>query len=257
MKKVILKSSFVLLVCIVVTGMFFLNANNVSAASKNKWTIKMDRVYWLGATEGDKFEGMIPKNGISNGKQYGKVVHISGIDILLFVWGMDGEYYYSPAYKDQAQPGKYKVKVSWKDKAGKKLSRTETLRIKNYPNEIKSLKIDGKKVKIKEGNRFHHKIDEITNNEISIQMKLKKGWKIKKIFNFAMCDNGFEDFKLTRKMLAKGGKIKLPENCSFFLIKIDMEKDGNRIPYEIEYDATKDKYDDEGEYEDDDESEYE
>ena len=135
------------------------------------------------------------------------------------------------------KPGKAKLTIKYK--AGSK-TRTikKTVNVKKYPNQIKSLKINGKTIKTKGDRRYFYNTNgrRYTKTSAKIQMKLKKGWRISFIegnyFNYKTGKDG--RISNIRSKVTGGKTIKFPKKWTSMHIYVVMEKGNDTIDYNID-----------------------
>ncbi len=141
----------------------------------------------------------------------------------------DGEVYFTTKCK---KAGKSKITVKYKTPAGKTGKITKTFRVKKYPNEIKSLVINGDKVNISK-NKFEYQ-DFSKKTSVSIKAALKSGWKIRDIYS-VYYDKNWKDkkVKVTKKMIKNGTKISFPKKYIGLDVTLYLEKGDDEITYDV------------------------
>ncbi|MBQ6440345.1 MAG: hypothetical protein IJJ06_09525 [Mogibacterium sp.] len=130
--------------------------------------------------------------------------------------------------------GTAKLTVKYTRPNGKKATITKTLVIKKYPNMIKSLKVNGKTVKISK-NKLRYTVKAFKNTSAAIKMATKNGWRITE----ATIDYYGKTYKykeLKKSVVTKGSKISIPKKYDHAIVYIYMyDKNDNRIVYEIDF----------------------
>ena len=109
-----------------------------------------------------------------------------------------------------------------------------TVTVKKYPNQIKSLKINGKSVKIKGNKRFS--CTKVTKkNKAKIKIALKKGWKITKVKGKYLNIKTGKSTKIKgiKKAIVKGKPFKFPKKYYVADITITMKKGKQTMKYSI------------------------
>ena len=97
------------------------------------------------------------------------------------------------------KPGSAKVTVVVKVN-GKKMTLSANYTVKKYPNALKELKVDGKKVDLKK-NKFGAQVN-VSKKKVKLDYKIAKGWKVK-------CS--YFDFNSNKRVNVKSGGT-LPAN---------------------------------------------
>lgn len=125
--------------------------------------------------------------------------------------------------------GSTKVTVTYKTSEGQTGTFSKTLRVRAYPNHIKSLTINGSKVKLKGDNRYYC-FRHCRKNSVKIKLKLRKGWKITRVIGRRY--RGEKNYKIKgiKKMVKNGKKISFPKKYHGMWIGIEMKK-GKRVMY--------------------------
>jgi hypothetical protein len=79
-------------------------------------------------------------------------------------------------YMEPLKPGKAKITLKYKTE-GKTRSVSATFIVEKYPNPFEYIKVNGKKIKLKDGqsNLF---LEDYNKNTITISYKLKRSWKL-------------------------------------------------------------------------------
>ena len=127
--------------------------------------------------------------------------------------------------------GKTTITVKFRTPDGDKTLK-KTITVKKYPNEFKSLKVNGKKVNIKK-NKFYYNCT-TSKKTVSIKGVLKKGWKIRKIEAKRYDKYANEsNVKITKKMITKGSSIKFPKKYQELYVNVYLYKGKSKINYEM------------------------
>ena len=133
------------------------------------------------------------------------------------------------------KPGKAKLTIKFK--AGSKTKTVKkTVRVKKYPNQIKSLKINGKTIKTK-GDRkfFYNNSSKYKKTSAKIKMKLKKGWKISYINGNYYSYKTDKSGKISniKSKISSGKTIKFPKKWTSMHVNVEMTKGNDVITYSI------------------------
>ena len=229
MKKRSLSRYLSLLLAVVVAlGLVCFNAGDVMAQSD--WTIGSSDVLWKGADS--------QWVNVWKGNQNATVTKVSSSNTKVIAIEKFKEknekgktqtfYYIAPK-----STGKATITVSFTTPGGKKLKAKKTIRVKKYPNEITSLKVNGKKVNLSE-NKFRYDKGKITASKVKIALKLKKGWKIENAYGNCWNMSGSDkEIKNAKSLVSKGSEIKFPKKYSEFEILIEMTNGKDTINYHI------------------------
>lgn len=130
--------------------------------------------------------------------------------------------------------GKATLTVKYKKPNGKKATIKETLKIKNYPKMIKSLKVNGKTVKVSK-NKFSYTVKKFKKTSAKIKMATKNGWKIKEA-TVDLYGKSYKYKELKKSVITKGSSISIPKKYDMAIVYIYMEnKAGNQITYEVDF----------------------
>lgn len=129
--------------------------------------------------------------------------------------------------------GKVKVTATYKTSSGKKKV-SKTVKVKKYPNQIKSLKVNGKTVSTKKYQNYYDK--KYTGTSVKIKTALKDGWKLKSVY----CDvtdknyNG-KPIKVSKSTILNGKAIKFAKKYKYFFLDFEMQNKstGDIIRYSI------------------------
>ena len=139
-------------------------------------------------------------------------------------------------YLKFVKAGTAKVTVKFKKPDGSKGSLTKTIKVKKYPNQLKSLKVNGKKVKTSKGDkRYIYFADKFKKSKVTVKMSLKKGWKVSSVSGYAFNSKSGKnkDIKIKKSVIKKGTGIKFPKGCDNLIIDITMQNGNKEIPYQI------------------------
>lgn len=131
-------------------------------------------------------------------------------------------------------PGSAAITVNYTTPNGETGTLSATIQVKKYPKQIKSLKVNGKKVKISKHKYNYSKKVKKSKTTLTIKMALKKGWKISSVNAGRWTKSGkFSDVKVKKKALLKGKTIKFPKKYSDMFINVEMKKGSSYINYEF------------------------
>lgn len=236
MIKMILKRNLLLMaVMAAVFSTFFVNTDVIFAAGE-KYTIDMADTYWLG--QADDRVRVLDKDGCEvflDGMKLGnkslfKVERdkfLSEDDITHY------EYDFTPV-----KAGKTTVTFFFTTEDKQKKSVSKTVNVKKYPKEIKSLKVNGKKINTsKKAKRFTCDV-KAKSTKCSIKLATKKGWKLTKVRSTVSIGSGdwYMNYskKITKKMLKKGTKFKFPKKYDDLYVYCTMKNSsGDTIDYNV------------------------
>lgn len=135
---------------------------------------------------------------------------------------------------ESKKAGKSIVAVNYTRPDGISETYEKTVTVKKHPKEIKSLKINGKKINTN-ANKFGVYL-KCKKTKVSVKAALKKGWKISGISAYIYKDNyeKYKKLKVTSKMIKKGTKIKFPKEYELMTITLNLNKGKTYIFYTID-----------------------
>jgi putative transposon-encoded protein len=137
-------------------------------------------------------------------------------------------------YVDARKTGKAKLTIKFTDPKGKSHTLKKTITVKKYPNEIKSLKVNGKKVNVKKNKYFFTK--KTSSTSVKVKMALKSGWKIKSVESWKYKKSGnATNIKVTKKMVQNGSKISFPKKYKGLEVYVTMAKGSDTITYSVSF----------------------
>lgn len=142
----------------------------------------------------------------------------------------EGEYWWGVTPK---KTGKVKVTVTYKTKSGNKTV-SKTVRVKNYPKQIKSLKVNGKAISMNKYPDYYSK--KYTGTSVTVKTALKSGWKITSVYCFVTDKNGkSKDINVSKSAVLKGKAIKFAKKYKEFFLGFEMTNtaNGDSISYGI------------------------
>jgi len=85
------------------------------------------------------------------------------------------------------KPGKSKITLKYKYK-GKKYTTSAVYTVRKYPNAVKAVYINGKKVKLKKKS-YKYKLKNYKGSKVKVKVVTNKGWKISHIFKNDLNDS--------------------------------------------------------------------
>ncbi len=127
--------------------------------------------------------------------------------------------------------------VDFLDDEDKEQTVKRTIKVKKYPNQIKSLSVNGKKVKLSGNKRYEYVVNNFNKTTASVKLELKKGWKIKAIRAMASDTNKEKDLdlkKVVKKNYKSGKSFKVPKRYDNTRIWFIMKNSkGEEITYVV------------------------
>lgn len=217
MKKRFSKILSLMLAAVVAFGTIGISTSGAYAVS-HKWTIGCQDYIWKGDSIyvsvydqiNDYADAQVTKV-VSSNKNIKVIKNKDGSDVWFNLKGK--------------KIGKAKITVYFKAPGSSTVKhKSKTIRVKAYPNEIESLKVCGKSVKIS-SNKFNYHVYEYKKTSPSVKLALKKGWKIDSIYAYAYTKSGAEKkMKITKKMLKNGTAFSLAKKYRDLYIDIGMIK---------------------------------
>ncbi len=226
---VIVAFAVAMMICGVFTG------GQTAAAAEQTYRIDVPGLMWMGQEE----------ESVDVYSASGEMVMLDGLSFTdATIFRVRSEEYrdeFEKVHYDYtikpAKTGKTVMSVSFTDEEGAPVTLTKELRVKKYPYEIKSLKVNGKKVKITGSKKFEYTVkDKKTSG--CVRLTPKKGWKISRVKSTLSVGYGdkFKDYSknITKKMILKGEKFKFPKKWDDLFIKITLKNGkGETIHYGI------------------------
>ncbi len=224
MKERFKKSLSLVLSTVLAFGMIAVGTFNANAASDN-WKLSYAGDFWAGSASdislytdsGNYSEDIIwAKSSNKSVAKFSK-----GIDVDTYIYSLECK-----------KAGKTKLTIKFRDSKGKERTFTKTIKVKKYPKEFKSLKVNGKTINTNK-KKFEY-FGKTSKTKVSVKAKLKKGWKIRSI-DARLYDQNWEESKLkvTKKMLSKGSSIKFPKKAQSMDMIIFLQKGTSEIEYYI------------------------
>ena len=129
--------------------------------------------------------------------------------------------------------GKAYVTVNYKYSKIETGSRTVLVKVKDYPNHIKSLAVNGKSVTIKK-HKFSYTDGEYKKTSFKAKMALNKGWKISDVWGFLSKKGKSSQIKISKATIKNGGKISFPKKYTSMYITVVMKNSkGEQITYDF------------------------
>ena len=130
------------------------------------------------------------------------------------------------------KPGTAKLTVYYETPSGETRKLSKKIVVKKYPKQIKSLRLNGKKVNTNKHKYSYIKKVSKSTTKVRVKMALKKGWKITKVYGIRMKETGpLVDFKISKSAVKKGKSIKFSKDSIETIVVIEMKKGKNTIDY--------------------------
>ena len=132
--------------------------------------------------------------------------------------------------------GTAQVTVNFTTRSGQAKSVTKNIVVKAYPKEIKSLKVNGKKVNTNKHKFYYSKKMSKSKTSVKIKMALKKGWKITNIYaDRSTNGDKYTQFKVKKSALKNGKAIKFGKKYKYMWINVTMKKGNDIIQYTFDF----------------------
>lgn len=130
--------------------------------------------------------------------------------------------------------GKSSITVSCRIKDGPVRTLTSSTAVKDYPNQIKSLKVNGKAVKISK-HKYNYTTDGYKGTSVKIKMAVKDGWKITDAWGFLYNKKGKStQAKVTKAKIKSGKAISFAKKYKSIYVSIKMKNSkGQEINYVV------------------------
>ena len=222
----------VLLAVFVAFGMLFIYTGNVNAADVWELGLPVDNLYagmegynvWVSSyneESGESVDATVTSVKSSNSKV-----------IKVHKNKYDGDTWFSADFK---KVGKSTLTIKYKKPDGSSSTMKKTLTVKKYPNQIKSLKVNGKKVKVS-ANKYGFYVEKCKKTSVKVKVSLKKGWKVDK-YVYANAYNSKtgkdKEIKIKASNITKGKAIKFPKGYDSLNVNFEMVKGNKRVPYYV------------------------
>ena len=229
-RKCFSRITTLLLAVVVAFGLICFNIDEVSA--KSSWNILLPGTMYVGmdnyvvdVAEYSDSDGMIFAEKIIKATSSNEsVIKIKG-------YKADDQKRFIVVCK---KTGKSKITVKFEKPDGTTGTAKMTIRVKKYPNQIKSLKINGKAIKTSKYKYQYYK-GNYKKSSVKIKMALKTGWKISyvnaSVSNYETGET--KEIKVSKSTIKKGKAIKFPESYDGIDINIGMVKGDENIHYYI------------------------
>lgn len=232
------KISAAVLAVFVFMSMMYVSIGTVDA-DDYEWEFFMESVYYAGETNygvevgaWDDAAGLPIEATVNNAVSSNPDV----IKIRNDEWFDSDDVLHNGFMADFKKPGKATITADFTKPDGTTATISKEMTVKKYPNQIKSLKVNGKKVTISK-NKFVYVPSSYNKTKASINMKLKKGWKV---IDATACLRDYSSgddktVKLSKSSLKKGKTVKFnfPKKYDFVDINIAMKKGNDYITYYI------------------------
>ena len=227
------KTISMMIVFATVFGMLHADAFFIFGATDG-YTIDMADTYWIG--QDDDRALVLDENGSE--------VFLDGMELedeSLFDVETDEfldeddvihyEYDFTPV-----KSGKTKVTFFFTTDDKEKKSISKTVRVKKYPKEIKSLKVNGKTINTSKKSKWFTCDVRAKSTKCSIKLSTKKGWKLVSVqssisIGAGDCISNYSK-KITKKMIKKGTEFKFSQRYDDLYVFCTMKNSaGNTIDY--------------------------
>ena len=226
MKKVTRAFSLMLAV-FVAFGMICFGTGEASAASS--WEMIVGDIQYAGNPIPNSVEVTDWENNEFATVTSAKSSNSKVVKITKEKW--DGETHYSMYFK---KVGKAKITVKYKTPAGKTGKITKTVKVLKYPDPIKSIKVNGKAIKVSD-NKFMYNLEKYKKTSAKIKITPASGWKITNVSATASnWSNGkTKTIKVSKSTFTKGKSFSVPKGYDCVDINISLEKGDKYFDYYI------------------------
>lgn len=216
------------LAAFVAFGTFAVGAVGVNAATED-WYIDIDDSIWAGTSY---WIGVYDRNSNDPATSFGTVTSATSSNNGVFKISKDT---YDNGVSFNVEPvakGTATLTVNFTTPSGEAKTVSKNIVVKKYPKQIKSLKVNGKKVSTSKNKFFYSKKLSKSKTSAKIKMALKKGWKITKVEATYFTKKGTpKDFKVSKSAIKKGKAIKFGKKYKEMNIYVQMKKGSNTIWY--------------------------
>lgn len=218
-------SRFVSMFLAVLVALSMVIVDTGTASAKSSWDVFLNNYAFVGQRE-----GVYAGNTNGDDATVTSVKSSNSKVIKVIKSKYDGTTYYDLKYK---KAGKAKVTVKFKTPSGKVIKKTKTIKVKKYPNHIKSITINGKSVSVKKHKYEYEK--KFTGTKAAIKFKAQNGWKIS-YADISMYDQDADKdvtVKSAKTKVKKGKSISFPKEYDFMNIWVEMTKGDKYITYQM------------------------
>ena len=135
--------------------------------------------------------------------------------------------------------GKAKIKVTYKTTKGHKVTKTKTVKVKPYPDMIKSLKINGTSIttSAKKNAYMYHK-EGFKKTKVDIKVVPADGWVIDYVYGYSYKYDPWKsnELKLTKSMVKGKKSITFSSKLDELDIHVNLKKksDDSSVDYNID-----------------------
>ena len=134
---------------------------------------------------------------------------------------------------DCKKSGKAKLTVKFKTAKGKTGTIRTEVKVKKYPAQIKSLKVNGKKVNTSK-KKYLYEVRKYKKASATVKMKVKAGWKVQDAQYYLFGSTGSKNGTLKSSVITGGKKISFPKKYSQLMVTISMtNKNNDYISYTV------------------------
>ena len=132
------------------------------------------------------------------------------------------------------EPGTSKVTFKYKLPNGKVKTKVKTVKVLAYPEQIESLSINGKNIKITKDNRYFYNA-KCKKTSAVVAMKLKEGWKIDSASGWLYSSKSGKEKKVkgVKSLVKNGKKISFPKGYNTLSVNLHMTNGVDYINYNI------------------------
>ena len=139
---------------------------------------------------------------------------------------------YTMFWLEAKKAGKATITVKYKTPSGKTGTLKKTIRVKKYPKPVKSLKVNGKTVKVSDNKYFF--FQKTSKKSVKVKMTPKKGWKIMSVNAVAFTKNDNTKKISVKKTQIKNGKaISFPKKYKELNLDVEMTNGKDTITYTV------------------------
>lgn len=231
MKKSFNKITSMLLALCLVLGSVAFGAGEAFATGED-WVLGISNSFWVGETD---YTWVYDANDIG----VATLTNVTSSNAAVIAvakdsWEEDG-ITYAEFWLTAKGAGSATVTATFKDQDGNEGTVSEIVTVKKYPKQIKSLRVNGKKVKVSK-HKYNYSKRLKKKTKVNIKMALKKGWKISSVYGERWTKSGNnKSFKIKKSTLLKGKTIKFPKKYTGMWISVEMKKGNNYIYYSFDF----------------------
>lgn len=236
MKNFFNKATTLLLILCLAFGMVGISAAGAYAEDED-WQIDAAKYRWVGDGNNYLYVYDYLQEDYWEKPAYISAVYSSNSSVLKpkkVYWFDEDDVQHYDWVVNALKSGKAKITVDFVDDDFETYSLTKTITVRKYPYQIKSLKVNGKTVKVSKHKYSYSKYTKKT--KVKVKMALKKGWKIAAVYAYKYDKDGNEkEVSIRKSSITKGRLLSFASKYENFNITVYMSKGSKMIYYNFNF----------------------